>query len=451
VEKLSISYRTTQKALPPRPIKVSVPGWAGTQQQMTDGADAQPWHCLPFVEGSTYGLELLYEYETECHVVNDNGVVRFEWDYAREPDCVLSGGEFILVAPLRKPRYYLFSTRIDLKAPPGYVLRTEPHPRFFTDDTGTVPLAMIAHLQTEWRPKNLVVGFKAPQAGQRHIFRKGEPFAQILLVPRQVNYELTRMSKEEGEERAKLERAMDKARLAIADKTWQNSDGAQMDNHYKVLARTFAQRGMPGVDNAVRLAGERQELALEGKSIAECLAWAAQLMNEKKQREAMPIFSHVLRQDPNQAEALNGMGICLACGTGSVPLGLEMMVRATQLQPLVPKYFSTLGEVLRLLGRHQEAESAFRSSLQLNTNDPVTWSLLGLALAQQGRAEEGLQACRAALATGVPLPAAHFCMGRIQAQQRQFAQARASFENALALDPAFGDARRALNELPALN
>jgi Flp pilus assembly protein TadD len=100
-----------------------------------------------------------------------------------------------------------------------------------------------------------------------------------------------------------------------------------------------------------------------------------------------------------------------------------------------------------LFGRFQEAEEEFRASLRLDPSDPGIWSVLGLALAQQGRTAEGLQACRTALAIR-PLPAAHFRMGWILAQQRATQEARAHFEAALALDPHFSDARRALQELP---
>ena len=44
---------------------------------------------------------------------------------------------------------------------------------------------------------------------------------------------------------------------------------------------------------------------------------------------------------------------------------------------------------------------------------------------------------------------AHFRTGMIHAQQRQYAQARASYEAALKIDPSFDPARQALRELPA--
>jgi hypothetical protein len=122
-------------------------------------------------------------------VVHEHGTIRFDWDFSKEPDGGLTGGEFAAFAPREASRYYLFNTRLDLLPPPGYVLRTEPHPRFFTDETGTVPAALIGHVQNEWYPRLLYVVFPAPRPGQRHVFRKGEPFAQVLFVPQAMTLE----------------------------------------------------------------------------------------------------------------------------------------------------------------------------------------------------------------------------------------------------------------------
>ena len=174
METLNVKYSTQENILPPQPIRFKIPGWAGGSDKMEEGALSQPWHCLPFVEGSTYGLELVYPYATECHVINHQGIVRIEFDYRNEPG--VTGGEFGYFSPRNSPKNYFFAPKIDIQTPPGYVLRTEPHPRYFTDDTGTVPAAMIAHLQNEWYPRQIFFVFRIPWPGQRHIFRQGEPF-----------------------------------------------------------------------------------------------------------------------------------------------------------------------------------------------------------------------------------------------------------------------------------
>src|SRR5690348_10157818 len=167
-ERLQIPYRIEPKILPPQPIKLKVPGWAGSPTlKMENGSEPQPWHCLPFVEGAAYGLELLYPYDAECHIINDAGDVKIEW----QPGGTEEPGAFGLFYPM-PARFYTFGASLDLQAPPGYVLRTGPHPRFFTDDTGTVPVALLGHVQTEWWAKKLFLVFKVPPPGSRHIFRK---------------------------------------------------------------------------------------------------------------------------------------------------------------------------------------------------------------------------------------------------------------------------------------
>src|SRR5579862_6774250 len=113
MDKLQLRYFTFEKSPPPQPIRMKVPGWSGPAQKMEDGSEPQPWHCMPFTEGATFGLELVYPFQTECQVVNDAGQVRFEWDFAREPDGKLTGGEFVTFFPKEASRFYLFNTGVD--------------------------------------------------------------------------------------------------------------------------------------------------------------------------------------------------------------------------------------------------------------------------------------------------------------------------------------------------
>jgi hypothetical protein len=205
MDDLVVKYSATPKVVAPAPIRLKIGDWAGSPQKMVDGSEPQPWHCLPFLEGSTYGLELVYPYESECQVVGENGTIRFKWDFAREPGQVVSGGEFVSFAPRDASKYYFFNTGLDIQPPPGHVTRTEPHPRYFTDDSGTVPLAMIGHLQGEWYSRRLFVVFRGPRQGQCHIFRKGEPYAQLLFVPQAVKYSTVPLSAEENDLRRKRE------------------------------------------------------------------------------------------------------------------------------------------------------------------------------------------------------------------------------------------------------
>jgi tetratricopeptide (TPR) repeat protein len=449
IENIDIKYGITKSALPPQVIRLGNVSWAGTAEKMVDGSDPQPWHCLPFVEGSTYGLELIYPHETECQVLHDGVTIRFDIDFAREPGVLSPGVEFKAFSPVGSAKYYLFNTGLDLQPPPGYVLRTEPHPRFFTDDTGTVPMALIGHLQNEWYPRTTFVVFRAPRPGQRHIFRKGEPFVQILVVPQRLKYGITRMTAEEAAYRRELDKTINALRSDIADNIWSHPDGCHFNNHYKVLARAFALGGIPGLEEALRGARERRESSIpKSETIPEKLAVAEQLVAEHNYELAAEVYAQVLSQDPQSAEAFTNLGICFAA-LGIMAKAHAAMVQAIALEPRVPQYHRNLGELLRRLGRFPEAEASLRAATDLSPNDPGTWSILGLTLAQQGRTAEGLQAYRAWAALGYPFPGIHVKMGTALAEQSLYAEARACYEAALAIDPGFDHARRALNALPA--
>jgi tetratricopeptide (TPR) repeat protein len=450
MDKLTAKYSTHARALPPQRIKLEKPGWAGAPDlKMVDGSEPQPWHCLPFVEAATYGLELVYPYETECHVVNDNGDIRFEFDYTKEPGGVLTGGEFITFFPKPPEKFYLFNTRVDIQAPPGHVLRTEPHPRAFADETGTAPLAICGHVQSEWWTRKLFVVFKSPLPGQRHIFRKGDPYVQILFVPHRVSYETQEFTPEEETARRKRETQVDAAKLHMSTNIWKNPSGNEFSDYYKILARAFQRQGHAGVDETVAEGTKRLNAGLPiDKPIAEALAEGFQRIREEKYNDAKAIYQHVLSRDPGNAEAMTNLGICAACA-GAPMVGLKLMNQAVAQQPNNPTYHNNVGELLRMMGQLPEAERAFRRSLRLNPRDAGVLSTLGQTIAEQGRVAEGLAAIRSALAISPNAAAIHFRLGNILAGQKQYAEARAAYEAALAADPNFVHATRALRELPA--
>ena len=213
-EKIDIKYRLWFKGVAPQKTKLDIPGWAGDPNSHKNGDKPQPWHCIPFVESSTYSLELNYPFDTECHVKIVNGSIVFEGDFTEEnkgcPEVTLP--PFIAFSP----GHFGMTSSIDIKVPPGYVLRTEPHPKFYTDMTNTVPCCIAGHIQTEWWPKIFFVVFKNPMPGQTLVFKKGDPYCQLLILPRKVIYNIQEMSEEEKLERLCLDEKIDKHQHQLA-------------------------------------------------------------------------------------------------------------------------------------------------------------------------------------------------------------------------------------------
>lgn len=236
------------KEFPPASIKLQIPGWAGQDKTHSDGSKAQPWHCVPFVEASTYGIELLYPFETECVVRNIDGITVFEGDFSEEakkynhpmpPFMTFAEGHFG------------FTSSFDLEPPEDHVIRIEPHPKYYTDFSWTTPLPVAGHIQGEWWSKIFFIVFKQPPVGGQYVFRKGEPYAQILILPKKINYEIKEMSEAEKQRRTQLESNVSKYSDYFCKK-WKDDKDNTFDNKYKVLSTTFAKEGMQGINTIIK-------------------------------------------------------------------------------------------------------------------------------------------------------------------------------------------------------
>jgi len=191
-----VKFRLVNPGLAPRRTKLEMPGWAGQPEPRTDGSQEYAWHCAPFAEGAQYGIEIFYPYDNELGVSRKNGKLAFDGDFGARPD---NSGD-LMWPPFRSfgRDYYTYQLLLDLKVGKDWAVRTEPHPRFYTDLTDTVPVAVPALLRTEWWPMISFVVFKSPVEGHTHIFRPGEPMLQILILPVTADFTLAAMDEEEA-------------------------------------------------------------------------------------------------------------------------------------------------------------------------------------------------------------------------------------------------------------
>lgn len=233
---IEIRFRTWKQGLPPQPAKLKIPGWAGHDHQYVV---PQPWQCLPFLEGATFGLDLLYPFDKECKVSMQDGEIKFESDLEDLP--------FEAFAP----GHYGYTSALDIIPPPGHVIRLEPHPRYFTDETWTTPLAVPGHIQSEWWPRIFFVVFKSPPPGHVHIFKKNMPYAQILIVPKKVTYDIYPMDAAEAQDRANMEALISKLDGKLAEHSWVDNTGNGFNDKYKVMARLFAKGGEQAVKDYI--------------------------------------------------------------------------------------------------------------------------------------------------------------------------------------------------------
>ena len=228
-----LKIRSQNPGLSPRRTKLEIPGWAGERKPRASGSHEQMWHCLPFSEGAQYGFELFYPYENEMRATTRDGKLHLEGDFGAAPQ---SG---VMWPPFRNfgDRFFTYQLLLDVDPGPGWAIRTEPHPRFYADETGTTPIAVPAIIRNWWPMISFIV-FKSPSEGQTHIFRAGEPFAQIIVIPEESDFELAEMADDESADRELRSRRIHAARDTLAAQTqWTSNTGIVFDGTYRHMLR----------------------------------------------------------------------------------------------------------------------------------------------------------------------------------------------------------------------
>lgn len=226
-----IKFRMSGDDLKPRRTRMEIPGWAGRPEKRTDGAHEQAWHCTPFSEYAQYGVEIFYPYENELRVSMRNGRLILNGDFGPPP------GPDRSWPPFRDfgNSYYTYQLLLDLKPKPGYAIRVETHPSFYTDGTGTAPIAVPAIIH-EWWPMIYFLVFKSPAEGQTHIFRTGAPMAQFIMIPAESDVELEPMTFDEAAERDLQSRRIYASRETLgADTQWLSTTDTVFDGTYRRL------------------------------------------------------------------------------------------------------------------------------------------------------------------------------------------------------------------------
>lgn len=229
-----VRYRTYSERHIPRPIRIQVPGWAGDASPRQDGSHEQAWHCIPFSESARYGVEILYPFDAELRVRTIDGAVILEADWGDPPE------PGMMWPPFRPfgADYYSYQLSLDLMAPAGWAIRSEPHPRYYTDATNSTPLAVPALIRSDWWPMTNFCIFKAPPPGVTHIFRKGEGFISFVCVPAEPDLALEPMPREEAAQREMRSRRLAAGRDALAEGTrWLSSTNTVFDGTYRNMAR----------------------------------------------------------------------------------------------------------------------------------------------------------------------------------------------------------------------
>lgn len=141
-----------------------------------------------------------------------------------------------------------------------------------------------------------------------------------------------------------------------------------------------------------------------------------------------------MQKNPKHAEARNNLGLVLEA-QGKHDEAASQFRRAVDLQPRYADAHYNLGNMLRLTHQPEQAVESYRRAIQLNPRWGDAHANLGLALRDLGRHEEARQSCLEATRLNGKSISAHNSLGMILKEMGDYVGASASFRRVIELDP----------------
>jgi tetratricopeptide (TPR) repeat protein/SAM-dependent methyltransferase len=204
---------------------------------------------------------------------------------------------------------------------------------------------------------------------------------------------------------------------------------------------------------------------------------ASKLAQAGRFADAAGLYREFLARDPNHAEAMHFLGICLV-RCGSRHEGLPLLERSVRLAPSNTLYRQNFGlllaeagelasaeaqfdEILRLeqenptahnylgmvrqrLGRMDEAIASYEEALRLRPRDAAAANNLGYCLLERGELEGALPWLRRSIEADASNPMAHSNLGNALRETGDFRAAAECYRRALSLAPRFANAHHNL-------
>jgi tetratricopeptide (TPR) repeat protein len=191
----------------------------------------------------------------------------------------------------------------------------------------------------------------------------------------------------------------------------------------------------------------RQAVELDPADAHAWEALATLLMKQRRLEEAVACYREVLRLESERAPVA-----CVDLGNVLKDLGrmddAEAAYReALRRRPAFPEALNNLGNLLNDRGLHQEAEDCCREAIRLRPNFPEPHSNLGNILRGMGRPKEAEAHCREALRLRPVHLSAQINLGATLRDQGRFRDAEACYREILARHPQHAET---LNNLGSL-
>jgi predicted TPR repeat methyltransferase len=169
-------------------------------------------------------------------------------------------------------------------------------------------------------------------------------------------------------------------------------------------------------------------------SLDEALVYALELQREGRVEAAAQLYTRILEQVPDHADALNFLGVA-RFQLGDTEAAENLIRRAIELTPDSAGAHNNLGNVLARLHRTAEAAQEYQRVIELEPNNADAHSNLGALLRVSGKVAEAETVLRRALELAPQHAEVLHNLGNVLAQTDRFEEAVDMFSQAAELRP----------------
>jgi predicted TPR repeat methyltransferase len=156
--------------------------------------------------------------------------------------------------------------------------------------------------------------------------------------------------------------------------------------------------------------------------------------NAGRLTEAEVGYGWVLRQNPNDARALYGLGL-LSYHSGAQDKGIQYLCRSLEFAPGNGRAWITLGSMYVETGRPAEAKGAYGRATQVAPELSDGWYNVGICLKREGDFDGAIAQLRRAVACATPFPQAYDALAALFYEQGKVQEAAQTLADWAVRDP----------------
>ncbi len=169
-------------------------------------------------------------------------------------------------------------------------------------------------------------------------------------------------------------------------------------------------------------------------SSAQQMEVAVQLHRAGNLKEADVIYSRVLAQNPDHANALHLSGV-IAHQSGESRKAVDLIEQAVRLAPSVPMFFYNLGAAYNAIAEYEKAVENYQKALSIDPNYAEVYTNLGNTRKNQGKTDEAIACHRKAIELKPDFADAYNNLGAVYNHLHRYDDALVCFRKTLEINP----------------